>query len=294
MEDPSCYLEWLLEETRSVKVKGIQSGAAHQFPIEEIYVPLTTANRDMGRKPISLADSLRHRKLIVQGDAGSGKSTFIRHVAYQHCVDRSKGFPLYIRIAELEQHIRNTIGRKQEEPATLEHPKWIAHFLASLDKGLSRVFFEEKLKLADTVVLLDGLDETPNVLSRNRMAALFLNAATHYNACRFVVTTRPQSYRDDSRLSGFQEVTIAPFGDEEIGQFLTRWCGCLHPGNAEAAKARREELSEALHARDEIKEMAANPVMLTALCVIHFNGQRMPEQRAELYEAILGWLAGAR
>jgi hypothetical protein len=40
--------------------------------------------------------------------------------------------------------------------------------------------------------------------------------------------------------------------------------------------------------------MARNPVMLTALAVVHWNDRRLPEQRSELYESILGWRAKAR
>ena len=40
--------------------------------------------------------------------------------------------------------------------------------------------------------------------------------------------------------------------------------------------------------------MARNPVMLTALAVVHWNERRLPEQRADLYESILMWLARAR
>jgi hypothetical protein len=34
--------------------------------------------------------------------------------------------------------------------------------------------------------------------------------------------------------------------------------------------------------------------MLTALAVVHWNEKRLPEQRAELYESILTWLARSR
>ena len=40
--------------------------------------------------------------------------------------------------------------------------------------------------------------------------------------------------------------------------------------------------------------MARNPVMLTALAVVHWNERRLPEQRADLYESIIRWLSRAR
>jgi hypothetical protein len=41
-------------------------------------------------------------------------------------------------------------------------------------------------------------------------------------------------------------------------------------------------------------KLAVNPVMLTALASLHWNGKRLPAQRSELYDSILGWLAEAR
>jgi hypothetical protein len=40
--------------------------------------------------------------------------------------------------------------------------------------------------------------------------------------------------------------------------------------------------------------MARNPVMLTALAVLHWNRKSLPDQRSELYQSVLEWLAAAR
>jgi predicted NACHT family NTPase len=40
--------------------------------------------------------------------------------------------------------------------------------------------------------------------------------------------------------------------------------------------------------------MARNPVMLTALAVVHWNERRLPEQRADLYDSIITWLSRSR
>ncbi len=54
------------------------------------------------------------------------------------------------------------------------------------------------------------------------------------------------------------------------------------------------ELLSALKARPDIRRMARNPVMLTALAVVHWNERRLPEQRADLYESIIRWLSRSR
>jgi len=53
-------------------------------------------------------------------------------------------------------------------------------------------------------------------------------------------------------------------------------------------------MQSALRCRPEIRRLARTPVMLTALAVVHWHEKRLPEQRADLYESILEWLAKGR
>jgi formylglycine-generating enzyme required for sulfatase activity len=76
--------------------------------------------------------------------------------------------------------------------------------------------------------------------------------------------------------------------------FLGHWSRGLFPEDTLSAEKHRENLLSALRARVEIRRMARNPVMLTALAVVHWNERRLPEQRADLYESIITWLARAR
>ncbi len=126
------------------------------------------------------------------------------------------------------------------------------------------------------------------------MARLLDEAVAAYPECRFVVTTRPQSYTGTSRLADSREVRVDELQPEAIAEFLGHWSRALFPGDEKSAEAHRQALSEALHARAAIRKMAANPVMLTALAVVHWNERRLPEQRAELYDSISTWLARAR
>ncbi len=123
---------------------------------------------------------------------------------------------------------------------------------------------------------------------------LFENATAAYGQCRFVVTTRPLSYTGRAVLADFQTVQIEPLETEAIQKFLEHWCAALFPESKDAAKRHLAELSEALRRVPEIRRMARNPVMLTALAVVHWNERRLPEQRADLYESIVNWLARSR
>ncbi len=160
--------------------------------------------------------------------------------------------------------------------------------------GPGRGYFDGKMHEEQTIVLLDGLDEAPETRTRERIARLFENATQRYTECRFVVTTRPGAYQGLATLAGFDQVKIDDLSDDVVEKFLEHWSTALYPGDAVAAGTHRTELVAALRARPAIRRMARNPVMLTALAVVHWNERRLPEQRAELYDSVLVWLARAR
>ncbi len=306
-----AYLRRLREETGEIRIGSIDCGTtqASSFPISDVYVPLHFVGR---AEPVGagkrqrLESALRHRKVIIQGDAGSGKSTFMRCAAFDLCGESpgatplelpERGFPLYVRVSELDAHITRVWGRgaqaPKDAPTRETDPAWLAHFLAILEWGASQQFFESKLRHEKTVLLLDGLDEAPGETSRERMAKLLGEVARRYDPCRIVVTTRPQALAGDARPEGFQEVSVAPFDEPDISLFVERWCACKYAGEPGKAERERELLTQAL-AVGEISAIATNPLMLAALTVIHFNGGRLPDNRLELYEAIVRWLAESR
>jgi hypothetical protein len=319
-DDPRLYLEWMREQTATIDIRGLGatgSGKAHNFPIEDLYIPLTTPSEARAeRQPMELEEALQHRRLVIVGDPGSGKTTFLRRITYALTSETpvksarfaamlakvfalfkpaKPVFPILIRVAELAEHIERS-RQKTGEPA--ESPSWLSHFLANRNAtygwGLSETFFVHQLTDGAAIVLLDGLDEAPDRTEREKAARLFENATQLYKNCRFVVTTRPQAYEGKALLKDFHEARIEPLAADAIHTFLEHWCRGLYPESSQKAEEHRAELSEALRLQPEIRKMARNPVMLTALAVVHWNERRLPEQRADLYDSILTWLSRQR
>lgn len=306
--DPTRYVKALREETSHFDVQGLKFGdnRAYRFPIEEFYIPLTTSSGagadaarhgDMRGGPIPLQEVLlAHRKLLVVGDPGSGKSTFLKRVVFQLCKDwtESAPFPVHLEAAVLSTYI----ARQHEQklgPADPASPDWIPVFLGAQcdekNRGLPADYFRARLKAGGCHVLIDGLDETPDEPQRERLAKLIREAAAAFDGCRFVVTSRPEG---KIPIPDFEEALIGDLEPEAIRAFLAKLAKQLYPTDETRERMFREDLEAAVNGRREIRKMTRNPVMLTALAVLQHNNVKLPEKRVDLYGSILEWLSKQR
>ncbi len=142
--------------------------------------------------------------------------------------------------------------------------------------------------------LLDGLDEAPDRVARESLSKLIEKATQAFPECRFVVTSRPAAYVEQAVLPDFAHARIEPLSDRAVDTFLSRWCDALYAESPSEAQTHCAELTQALQLKPEIRRLARNPVMLTALAVVHWNERRLPEQRADLYDSIVSWLSRSR
>ena len=236
-----------------------------------------------------------HRKLLVVGDPGSGKSTFLKRVAFDLSGDWKESEPLPVRMeaAVLSTYIAMQHGK--HGPADAAAPEWIPLFLGAQceekNRNLPADYFRARLKAGACHVLIDGLDETPDEPSRQRLAKLIHAAAAAFDGCRFVVTSRPEG---KVSIQGFEEALIGDLEPEAIRAFLAKLARQLYPEDESRERAFREDLESAVNGRREIRKMTRNPVMLTALAVLQHNNVKLPEKRVDLYGSILDWLSKQR
>lgn len=337
--DPTLYLRDLLDKTGSIDIRGLQAGTgrANRFPIEQLFISLTTTgpatradvdlkarrktrpdSDDDGnlamvhQRAVPLHQALGNDRLIVVGDPGAGKTTFLRRVGHALCQTQlgevagaarerlgidDRVFPIFVRIGDLAQHLLRH-DHQAAPPAGDDAPGWLPHYLGAAAEGsawaLDARFFRQQLEEGRCTVLLDGLDEAPDRSLRERLSRLIENATRAYGGCRFVVSSRPAAYEGEAVLSDFAHARIDPLSDEAVETFLSRWCEAICSESRKTAKELHDELLGAVRARAEIRRMARNPVMLTALAVVHWNERRLPEQRADLYNSIITWLSRSR
>jgi len=323
------YLKYLRDDTMYIDIRGMVSGEGkvHQFRIDQLYIPLKTTGagfledqadkrrkghpEEMMPRDVDLPEALKQPRLIIKGDPGAGKTTFLRLLTFTLCqnwLGENAGsaatkipwhdpapLPIFIRLGRLTEHIRQCHGK---DAIRDDSPECLLRFLG--DQGrefnwkLKGEDFRRELETGQCLILLDGLDEAPDSQTREIVSALAANILKAYPKCKVVLTSRPAALIGEAIPAGFTLVEIAALDDEAMQIFLKLWSAALYPEAPEKSQQHQKDLGEALQSRPEIRRMAKTPVMLTALAVVHWNEHRLPEQRVELYESIITWLLRSR
>ncbi|MBF0185256.1 MAG: SUMF1/EgtB/PvdO family nonheme iron enzyme [Magnetococcales bacterium] len=313
VRDLTPWLQSLLDRTGKLAIRGISSGAGRSreaglYDIETLYTPLHSSDR-RDNKALSLAELLpHHRRLLIEGQPGAGKTTFLKLVAAMlakdhlalPCADgscwrhrylglpcsESARIPLFLRLSEL------TALLADDKPPFTDDRRRLLDLLDRTPNAdpAWRDEWTRQLEEGEAMLLLDGLDEVADEGIRERVLAIVQDALRHWSKSQVVITSRPFGVGRIKEL-GFHSVVIDPFGQEEIREFISRWVTALH---AQDKPDHQQILLQAIVEKPAIRRLAANPVMLTCLCVVHWNEGKLPEGRGRVYQAVLRWLIAAR
>ncbi len=215
----------------------------------------------------------QHQKLLVFGKPGSGKTTFLKHIAIlcNRGLFQSNCVPFFIALKDFAEEV--------EKPSLLQY---MAARLAECDVKDAEQTLDGLLQQGQVLVLLDALDEVRKV-DISRVLKQIRKLSYQFPQCHYVITCRIASR--PYVFEQFTEVEMADFSDEQIEAFATNWF------QAQNSADKTELFLQKLQDNKSILELATNPLMLTLLCLVFAENANFPESRFELYEEGLDiWL----
>jgi formylglycine-generating enzyme required for sulfatase activity len=339
-----AYLSQLYAQAGELYLLGVDPNAAGDkaasaLRLDAIYTALLTkqleTERDGARwmsidpearaerRISAVAELNRQRRLVLLGDPGSGKSTFVNFVALclagealakpeanlalltaplpaddeeagrkkkeeaePQAWDHGALLPVRIVLRELASQGLPPVG----QPATLEHFwNFVGTKLAAIGLADYKDLLRKELLEQGGLILLDGLDEVAGADERRgQMTALIEALDETFDRCRMLVTSRTYAYQQQTwQLKGFAATQLAPLSAGQIRTFVDRWYAhAAQQGRVspDAAPARAELLKHAIFASDRLRALAERPLLLTLMASLHaWRGGNLPERREELY-----------
>ncbi len=254
----------------------------------------------------ALEAAAQHEALVILGDPGSGKTSFIndlmfalaeKHLRPQSDLPanwpHSALLPVRVLLRELAVSLE-----KKDAAACMSQPhqnrqhnlsrmvaEHIAEHLVDYEAADFAAGLADAIDQRRCLIVFDGLDEAPpgqRSLVRFAVEAFCAN----HNGNRFIITCRIRSYEGSACLQNFKTVTLALFDKEQIAAFVARWyealaqIGQFTPDQAEAKK---QDLQQAAQRLPE--SLVANPLLLTAVANVHANNVELPRHRVKLYKS---------
>lgn len=218
---------------------------------------------------------LTHDRVLLRGDAGSGKTTLVQWLAVTAARDGS-GIPYVLPLRSLiragalpsPEDFLKAVGCPHTPPEG-----WTERVLAA-GRGL---------------ILVDGLDEIP-AADRNRTRDWLRSLIQAFPGNRWLLTSRPTAVRHDwLAQEGFRELLLVPMRRTEVATFVHRWHTAARAPEYEAP------LLDSLRTKRDLARLATNPLMCGLICALHRERRGyLPTGRKELYDAALTMLLARR
>ncbi len=225
-----------------------------------------------------------YSKLRVLGKPGSGKTTFLYHLAVQ-CNRSSFAanlVPIFITLRDLA------------EDSKIKGDFSILNYIRQefITCGISDPSVIESLLSAGRILLLlDGMDEVLKHES-NAVFREIRKFSDKYHKNKFVVTCRIASQK--LQIRGFTDVEIAPFTTEQIIAFVQKWFVAFTKTTKLAGQAESVKFIQKLDLAEnwQFRQLVVTPLFLHLACWVFHSQEKFPTKRTEFYKEGLDLLLG--
>lgn len=217
----------------------------------------------------------KYKRLMVLGKAGSGKTTFLQHLAIQCNEGKFQGdlVPIFISLKDFARYTKT---------------EWDFKLLNYISRefefcGIDKKEINEILKNGRALILMDGLNEVSDE-DQILIGELIQELTQDYFENQVIITCRKDACK--YMFSRFTDVELSDFNQNQINSFAEKWFVALGKNNQEACLALAREFTEKLNYpnNQHIRELAVIPLFLHIICLVFQENSEFPSMGTKLYE----------
>ena len=135
------------------------------------------------------------------------------------------------------------------------------------------------------LLIFDGLDEVAAGLRGRVRQAVQATLRAFPRVRKIILTCRIRSYSGPALMPDFAVHTLAPFDQGKIRRFISAWYNAQVDLGRVTRQRADENTADLQRAALEpsLRELSSNPMLLTAMAIIHQREVGLPKERVRLY-----------
>lgn len=249
----------------TLKPKNIKGKVVNEPYFEEL--PLT----NITEKP--------HKRIMLVGDAGSGKSTSLKRIAYICAV----------KMLASEKDIKIPILLTSRDIFS-KNPSNFVDYCANATKEFSNsqkaAFTQKDLASGNIIILIDSLDELPSDFARNNVLNHLENFHKIYPKIQIIITSRPYKFISSMpQLKAYAEYKISPISWRQAEKLITS----VKKGDPIPSSQSKEMLRKL----EKIHGIELNPLLVTVFAAsTDISKQDIPANITELFKKFTELMLG--
>jgi formylglycine-generating enzyme required for sulfatase activity/energy-coupling factor transporter ATP-binding protein EcfA2 len=319
------YYQSLIDTFREFRLDGFRVGLP-VLDLEDVFVPLRVMTGTPDKISGAMIQTYSHsgsqdiwdflgqskakkfqtyRRLAVVGAPGSGKTTLLKYLALIYAKKRYRdyGAPKFIPVLLYLRDIRDRLVASQPPNLCQLIESHIKSLPSHTDLTPPPNWIKDQLKIGNCLVMLDGLDEVADADQRQQVSQWVNRQMRAYPQTPFILTSRPDGYNSAPVDLVGTVLKVLPFTHEQMKKFIHSWyqqteimsrAGRNTPAVRTEAQRNADDLIDRIIDNRAIADMATNPLLVTMIATVHYNGSALPKGRVDLYQKICDVLLGAR